>query len=731
MPNSNDLYNTDGDSDNDFADQLSPSDGYFASGSSSNAVPNVPNVIVPDPTARESKSKAVESKAAESKAQEARQEALLNNRGDLQPQALSASDFLSRAEQSSAPSSRSDFTIPAQYTPPTSYAPSSSAYISSATRQPLRTHQAAARTPSLYSEAPPAYTPSQATPLSPTAQTNQSNQGGNYNTFSPNMGVENERLLGRDPESMAEPDGEQLHSPRWSRRFRKRLPLWLNWKIVLFALVLMVVAIGFLTSGYKAIKDDNKKTITPTLPNNGTTRPSDPTEPTEPEQPSQPAQPGSPAKDPLVSTYCLNAQYRFPDQILAVDFSQGQNLTFVQDMSSNEGNVNVKVGGQVNIRKLDDGGYPRVVLELVTNDDMLRLDSLVDQDNQAMKISIPKKFHSDNTEEPPCVEMRATIWVPENGNLEQLRVQVIHLDILTLDDLSIHVSDFSKLSTIVGDVVSGATKPRTYELPGLSSDDTPDFVFIPAKQSYTLDSRIIEIGSTTGDIVGNWPLYDLLGLHVTSGNIKSSITPKPVLESNPKSAVLSVSSVSGSIHANEPIHEQNNIPIRDYLVDIKSTSGGIRAALAFGEGIELKSTASDIAVDLLPVFDADKLSPTSPAQLETVTTSGNTAVRILEPIWFGQRAAAGTPNLDCLQAVHKSTSANVGLKYPQSWTGNLEAETTSGKLKIHGKDVRVTKSIGGWGRNLLEGYKGKNGGGSTISVKTMLGSLDALIGDER
>lgn len=415
---------------------------------------------------------------------------------------------------------------------------------------------------------------------------------------------------------------------------------------------------------------------------------------------------------------------------VGLEFGRNKNISFYQDIAGHGGNATVRIGGQVNIRKLEKGGFPSMVLEIVTNDELLRLDSYINTDEQSMKIVVPKKFISHNREEPPCVELRATIWVPEDAELQQLSVRATHLDILTLDDLSIHVGDYTKLITIVGGIASGAAAPMTYDVPELPMDGAPDFTFVPAKNSYTLDSRVVEVSSTTGDITGNWPLYDFLGLHATSGNIKTSITPKSVLESDPKPAVLSISSVSGTIHANEPIHGKDAFPIRDYLVDIKSTSGGIHTALAFGGGIELKSTASDIVADLLPILDSDTLSPANPAQLETVTTSGTTAIRILEPIWYSTQGSKAVPDFNCLQAMHKSTSANIGLRYPQSWVGDLEAETTSGKLTVKGKDVRITKASGGWPGSKLVAYKGKSGGGSTVQIRTMLGSLDAIIGDE-
>ncbi|ETS79113.1 hypothetical protein PFICI_08966 [Pestalotiopsis fici W106-1] len=750
-PSSDDLYFTEGtgqnttatndnDNDDDYADELSPSDGYFASGVSSNvAARNVPNVMVPDPTVRDSD---VETNKNEAKALQARQESLLNStaRGDSQPQALSARDFIESQLQRSAPSTRSDSTynnIPPIHTPPTSYAPSSSStsHPASTSRQQYRPSPAPGRTLSLYSEAPPAYTPSHTatTPLSPSRETNQTTNYGSISPTSPtttpppNMGIENERLLGRDPESMGEPGEEPVYSPRWSRRIRRRFP-WFNWKLALFALVLLAVTFGFLISGYKAVRGDSGKTIRPTLPEEDNTPPS---EPSSPADPSNPAQPGSPAKEPLRSTYCHDAKYRFPDQIMAVKFTKDKNLTFVQGVTTHSGNMNVRVGGQVNLRKLDDGGIPRVVVELITNDDLLRLDSYINEEEQEMGLHVPKRRISDNTEEGPCLEILATIWVPQDAELQQLAVGTVHLDILTLDDLSIRISEMTKFSSTLGEVASGLTKPKTYDSPSGVKADAPDFTFVPAPDSYVFDSRIIELYSTTGSINGNWPLYDMLGIHTTSGNIMASITPKPVLESDPKPAVLSLSSVSGTIHANEPIHELKKIPIRDYLVDVKSTSGGIHCALAFGRGIDLKSTASDIAVDLLPVLDSSVLSPSQPAQLETVTTSGTTAVRILEPVWFGSKSsAAATPDFNCLQAIHKSTSANIGLRYPQSWIGDIHADTTSGSLSVTGKDVRVTKSGGGWPGSTLSAYKGKSGGASTITVKTMLGNLDAVLGDE-
>jgi hypothetical protein len=216
-----------------------------------------------------------------------------------------------------------------------------------------------------------------------------------------------------------------------------------------------------------------------------------------------------------------------------------------------------------------------------------------------------------------------------------------------------------------------------------------------------------------------------------------SITPKEELETRPKPAALSLSTVSGVILAMEPVHELSQIPQRDYVVDVKTTSGSIHGALAFASGIAVHSTSSDFAIDLLPVMNIDKLTPQNPAKLETATTSGATAIRILEPILYDgngrtkKTATSESRALDCLEARHTSTSGNVGLRYPQSWEGTLYAETTSGQLIAKGKDLRIIKYAGGWPGGKMEARKGEAGTKSTIQVRALIGTMNALIGDEQ
>ncbi|KAI0451824.1 hypothetical protein F5B21DRAFT_363096 [Xylaria acuta] len=737
MPYSDNMYSMDDDlAGGDYADQLSPSDGQFPS-SSSHVTPHIPNVFIPDPTLQQGTGR-----GAESKALEAEEERLLSSHTDsaYRHWESSASRSSSRLEQATTATTAS---IPRRHHQVT-YSQSS------ASQCPSRALPSRAGSPSVYSEAPPAYSPSPFPPISSGSATTQQDRPRNYRTFgiSRIMGapeVESERLLGSQPESMGAPvDEERGTAPVWARCVRGRLPKWLSWKYALLALVALIVSIAFL-SGISSSSHHSKGDDTgtrPAFPVGGEPEaqlPGD-DDPGDSESPHEPVSPGSLFQSP----YCEGQQHRYDDQILSLDFERSRNLTFREKGYKNSGSMSVRVGGQIDIRRLnEEDNDSRMVLEIATNDPFLRLYTSLDANLQEVKINIPEAFESTVPGQRPCVEIRGTVWVPEDGELTILSLRAIHLGISLLDDLSLKVADYTDLTSVAGDIKAAASKSASNgkDLGALVSN--PDYRFVPAKNSWAFNSRIIEVHTTSGNIEGNWPLYDMLGLHSTSGHQQVSITPQGEFETDAKSAVLSLSTVSGTISATEPVHEVSRIPRRDYLVDVKSTSGSVRGAFAFSGGITVHTTASDVSLDLLPVINVDKLTTQNPAQLETVTTSGATAVRVLEPVFFddnGKAVAADVSGstvtdmasraLDCLEAKHKSTSGSIGLRYPQSWEGLLYAQTTSGRLAAKGKDLKIIKYTGGWPGSKMEARKGAVGKKSTIEVHALLGGMDAVIGDE-
>ncbi|KAI1278659.1 hypothetical protein F5Y07DRAFT_65735 [Xylaria sp. FL0933] len=712
MPYSDNMYSTGDDSDGaDYADQLSPSDGQFPS-SSSNETPHVPNILIPDPAVEERAKRRVASKA-----QEADEERLLNAQANPSPRAPDSSFRLSsRLEQAATATSES---------PPHRHREITSSQTS-ASQSSSRVFAGRAWSPSVYSEAPPAYSPS---PI-PSGSSSERDRPRTYNTFGIGRimgtpGVESERLLGSQPESMSAPVDEGSSTPTWTRNVRRRLPAWFSWKYALLALAVLIgsiVVLSGITSTSSPPKKGNDSTERPALPIDK--------EP-ETQMPDGSDSPGLPIQE----GFCQGIQHHYDDQILSVDFDKSRNLSFKETLYKHSGSTSVRVGGQLVVRRLTEGaGDPRIVVKIVTNEPDLRLYTSLDGDIQEVKVSLPETYESSVSGQRPCVEVKGTIWVPENAEIGILSIEATHLDIMLFDDLSLRVADYTDIYSVIGGVTAGASETTLQNSPDASASN-PDYTFIPAKDSWAFDSRVIEIHTTSGSINGNWPLFDLLGLHTTSGSITASITPKEELKHHPKPAVLSLSTISGSITATEPVHELYLITQRDYLVDVKSTSGSIHSALAFSSGITVHSTSGALGLDLLPVINIRKITATHPAQLETIATSGSIEVDVLEPMFYdnnGRAKAAVTASrvLDCLDATHKSTSGRIGLRYPQSWEGTLVAETTSGRLDARGKDLKIIRSSSGWPGSKMEARKGSAGKKSNIYAHAILGSLEAIIGDE-
>ncbi|KAI0106972.1 hypothetical protein GGR51DRAFT_559658 [Nemania sp. FL0031] len=726
MPYSDNMYSVNDDSDvEDYADQLSPSDGQFPA-SSSNATPRIPNILVADPTLQQKTEE-----RDESKARDVDEDKFLISSQTYSTYHSSESSFsFSRLEQATATTSTSTPRHHHQVTYSQSSASQSSPQVS----------RGRAWSQSVYSEAPPAYSPSPTSPITSGSNGSQQDRSRNYNTFGNShiMGapeVESERLLGPQPESMGEPVDEEQGRGAWVRRARRRVPSWLSWKYVLLGLVVLIVSVAFLSGISSSRKGDHTNPSVPVekepeaqLPDESET-PGDSQTPHHPESPESPSQP----------TYCEGQLHHYNDQVLSLEFVRSQNLTFKETRYKRSGSTGVRVGGYVNIRRLSkSGGDPRMVLEIATNEPDLRLYTSLDASSQEMKVSVPETYESTVPGQKPCVEIKGTVWVPDDGELGVLSLHTIYLNLLLFEDLSLHVTDYTDLSSVIGHIKAGANEDDDSDVASFSN---PDYTFVPAKDSWAFDSRIIEVHTTSGTIDGNWPLYDMLGLHTTSGDVKASITPKEELEDSPKSAVLSLSTISGTISATEPVREVSQIPQRDYLVDVRSTSGSIRGLLAFSAGATVHTTASNVALDLLAVINIDKLTPQNPAQLETVTTSGVIAVRVLDPMFFHNGKALGNSNnetladmksraLDCLEATHKSTSGSIGLRYPQAWEGMLYAQAMSGQLVAKGKDLKILKYTGGWPGSKMEARKGDAGKKSTIEVNALLGNVEVIVGDE-
>ncbi|KAK3943582.1 hypothetical protein QBC46DRAFT_338530 [Diplogelasinospora grovesii] len=785
-------------------DYLSPTDGYFLAAShntesewlssTSANVPHVPSVLVTDPSLEQGST-------AESKAREADQERILNTssgeHAGLDDPFRAAADstrnnhsgILSAYGHSSSASNSSRATHHQPSSGSSAYAPST-ANTSFYTRTYAPTRRPAYHEgrPSflLRDEAPPAYTPSPTT--SPTSPTHSRN----YSTFSAattqiataagRMGRRDEESLGLlagEPESMGgNPNGE--HSDEgwthvWREHLKRRLP-YLNWrsgKMILLGVVLLLVATGFLVSFITGLKEGKEQDRLRDPPDR------DPVlkEPTPTPQDPDSGQPNMsyPELDDALhwraKHACKDAQVARASVSYDVSFSSERKFLFIQDVDSDRhpGGRDIQVQGDIIFRRTGSGTPgPSVVLEVVVNDDRINVAIEWDSNSQSMLVRAPRVFPWDDTSSSPCVAIKATIWVPADGVLDSLSVQAIHLGIRLMDNLSLKVAQRAWLHSVVGYITAAST-----------GSDTRDegIIGVGAPDSWNFESRFIEVKTTSAPIRGSWPLYDYLGLQSTAGTIRVCIEPKEADKEQPKPAILYVKSMSGDVEFREPIHAAQEafgiserltpdqqigldlkaeavLPPRDYRVDVHTTSGDIRGAVAFSSAAQFKTTSGDISVELLPVLD-ESLSAWDSKKvfLGTGSTSGSTAVSVLDPLWVDSSAqgvgrytlvqpteggeasvsGGGSAMLRCLYSTHSTTSANIRLHYPGTWEGEVSLASITGKLTASGKDLRVIKAGDDWpgiNKNLVARKPGdlKNGGGQ-VTAKSTSGDVEFLVGE--
>ncbi|KAK0613898.1 hypothetical protein B0T14DRAFT_438643 [Immersiella caudata] len=767
------------------ATPYSPSSGTSAAATSSN-VPRVPNILVEDPSLPRGST-------AESKAREADQERLVNGERQRQYQypypsrhnntSSSRWDTGSRTgpdrDAHYTPASSSTYPYPYPATTYTPYTPPRATYDESSLLLPR--------------EAPPAYTPS------PTSSSSQSPASPtNYSTFPPNvtaaMGRQDETqgLLAHVDElqSMGNPDGMNNMVFTWRDRLRRLVHHHRSAryaKAALIAFLLTLVTIGFVTA---AVSGDSNHHHNSTFgsPNGRLKQPQ--------EKPFVPII-GYPGMDPddgieWINRGCKDAQTPLDTKQFDVAFGADRKLVIAQGVrKAHEDYTPISTHGYIVIRRItSDSPGPSAVVEAFVNDDRIDIDIDWDADEQTLAVKVPHGVPRNEDATRPCLNLKITVWVPEDGTLDALFVQAVHLNIALMDSLSIYLSDRAKFHSVVGSIMAAAT--------GSSSRDE-SVMSVGAPDSFRLRSRIIEVTSTSGHIVGSWPLYDYLMIQTVSGNIKVGVEPKEAAKNEPKPAILYINSASGHVDLHEPIHmasEAFNItqalaaagkgsdidlraetvlPPRDYRIEIHTASGYITGAAAFSSSCGIRTTSGNIKLDLLPVLDSSLSGDSGkPAVLKTVSTSGTSSIVVLDPLWVNAQAGSYTPlpsappvppappwiprhqphsgedtgasprdspaaapqeqstadsrALRALTAQHSTTSGDIKANYPGVWEGTISAQTMSGDLSVRGDGVEIISGGGrGWPRRPLVARKGHEKPGF-IDVQTVSGGVDILVG---
>ncbi|PTB61810.1 hypothetical protein BBK36DRAFT_1190431 [Trichoderma citrinoviride] len=711
-PYSDDLYSGD---DNPWDDQqeqhddaLSPTDGYFHASSSSGleeaaTVPFVPNVMVEDPTLQEDR--------AAAKAREAEEERLINT---------------SASASSSSPSSSGHYHRRSIDEEISTFQPTSAAGPS--LNQYTIHHPPPA-------EAPPAYSPpASSLPLSSGYQTFAPPQAG---THPGTMGVpdENQTLLPRQPESMGGAVNG-AREPLW-QRIKNKFSSSLTRKKIRTALgVLLVISIILALFGSTIGVHSHKA-------------------------PPSNKPPPNMSWPPRNSRDCLGEPHRSSKINEVISFGNNKKLSIVETIEKDGGNrrgLQPHVYGEIILQPVDTSSTGNIQLEIVTNDENLHVGVEFDKRDQRFKVIIPRVVEWSEPNLQPCVQIRITVFIPLEAQLDSFLVDSLHLDVTVRDGLVLSSASDAQIKTVVGDVNTGR----------VSGDVAP----------YTLASRSIIIETVSGDVEGWFPLYDLLKIHTVSGDVKTDVTPKPSSDKKPEQAVLNIDSISGDIKVTEPVsygpdsERDDRFPPRDYVVGISTSSGDIQAELAFTSRAKFETVSGDQRVKLLPVFGSGSSEPF----LSTDTKSGQTTLTVAEPLWKNSAASIGDydplapsvregddedrdepwiiihpdeqprrlpspPHMDLkpgmattdeddkhglinLKSHHASVSGDFRLDYPSSWEGKFAMTTFSGSQDIRGDDLDYKRAKGIIKR--IDGTKGH--GQSSMTVDSMSGREELVFG---
>ncbi|UNI16156.1 hypothetical protein JDV02_002622 [Purpureocillium takamizusanense] len=817
-PYSDNMYSDMGqDASDDERDALSPTDGYFHASASSDAasssafghqpeqhrrtssnVPSVPNVLVEDPTLRDQGAKA----------REAEQERQINNAAG---QTTSSSPYPPQLPSTSSPDTSHRHTSSASVASPhqgsTSPAanPSSPAVSSHRHRRSVEedepvqfpgdrtrlpylhtpshtsTHATAPSQPHHHSQldAPPAYSPSPSSPPSSQPQGYQTFASLSANARTSNdsstMGLpeEHQALLPRHPESMGgSPHGPPY--PRWQRLKDSISSHNLRPKLKTILGVLVIISIISAIFGGISISSSSSH-------KNPKFNDKDPVR--EPDM-------GGDSDLEWKPTYgCRNTPHVFDKRTTTIGFGGERKLHIKQTVDKSDGFHNgrqPRVYGQLIIRPAgDDKSEGTIDLEVISNDAELGVEVHADLDgnDQLVNMITPRALDWwSNSGDWPCIQMRATVWIPRKSFLRTFAVDTVHLDVSVLDGLVFGASDSVNVKTVVGNV-------RT-SLPKDVNDDV-----VP----YTLESRDTIIETVSGNVKGWFPLYDLLKISSASGDITAEVGPKAADKDSPQSAVLEVGSISGEVSIKEPLaaaladgKASKKLPARDYVIKVETASGDISVEAATSSLGTFTSTSGNFDLKLLPILERDLQKSEGKPRLSTDTKSGDARVTVLEPLWTSTsgarmyppgRAAPGRdtflPPIDVplppyvdgndapekpeqpqkgpddalviihphsageikarkaddgktragltvLEAKHSSISGNAKLVYPASWAGHFSLQTISGSTVVHGKGIEIIRRSRGI-MKVIEGRKGD--GESDIKVESMSGNMSLLVGE--
>jgi DUF4097 and DUF4098 domain-containing protein YvlB len=398
---------------------------------------------------------------------------------------------------------------------------------------------------------------------------------------------------------------------------------------------------------------------------------------------------GSPGEVPVTVSQCPSApiSYKAGELNYGFDIAANSNPSgfyFGQRWASKAkaapADKFIQTAGYVVIQAASAGAVDPVTVDL---DVKLSHDELADVIN-IKQDTAGLVFESDTflkgfTGAQPCISIVATISVASSANVSSFDIDTVVLPIELKKSLQL----------ISGNLFIHSTA-------GSISSESTD-----------LESRRIEVETTSNTISGSFPLYDLLSLKSVSGTVNVDVDPR---ESGPieRSGVLVIRTFSGSIQASTAT---SSIPARNFTTQIHTTSGTVSGSYLLGVASNVNSASGTINADF---YTAGEVANRS-LILSSVSGAIHSTVH-------DQSYELGTVRSN----VH-SQSGSVNIQFPAAWEGQIQAETKTGSIGIVGDGVKIIKDISpipGYGKVVIAE---KGDGYSNLSAQTLNGAINLRI----
>jgi hypothetical protein len=453
----------------------------------------------------------------------------------------------------------------------------------------------------------------------------------------------------------------------------------------------------------------------------------------------------------------------------------------------------VSTYGEIRVRKLPPnskyGSKAVVSVDTHVSDESLEISQKWDESTRLLQVSVPRQ--ASVSENDNCISLEITIWLPDQASLSKLSVGATVLSLRVFDDVNVKVTGPVELTSMSGDVYlpnfdldspvssmthtldsrhltvetvsgniqgiyplydylklgsqSGDINAGVFPQPVLASEPAPADLEVSTasgqiqvnlpfqKYGYTPPARdyVTNVGSVSGDISGNFFLGSAAKFKSSSGDITARVLP--VIQHSPSTdpddaptTRFETWSLSGDhdLQILDPVFI-SLLPSAQPAYPDQPNPPNLASPTTIPSNNHSKDSSPE---HFIPIGDDDPYRDILTPELnEDVILDDIFAAKMVK-----RRRAAVATRWRTLTASHESGSADIKIRYPQSFEGTVSGSTISGSIKADGKDLKIIKYKNGFVKKELLAGKGVSGQGegSSVSMTSISGSLKVLVGEE-